>query len=129
MWTGPEETAEAVEPLVRDLQVTLGWTEARAWSVGLHWLLVMSANRPWYDADSGPPSQEDLKESARFLLLEAIDHMQQWLHDTFVDTSWPSCPRHPNHPMGIGEADDGSLAWFCPQDEAVVVPMGALAAG
>jgi hypothetical protein len=129
MWIGPEETAEAVEPVVRDLQATLGWTEARAWSVVLHWLLVMSVNAPWYDPSSGPPTPEEVDESARILLSQAIDRMQQWLHDTFVDATWPSCPRHPNHPMWIGEADDGSLAWFCSQDEAVMVPVGTLAAG
>jgi hypothetical protein len=27
---------------------------------------------------------------------------EQYFHDTFVDTTWPACPRHPNHPMWFG---------------------------
>jgi hypothetical protein len=28
-----------------------------------------------------------------------VDDVQQLFHDTFVDTSWPQCPRHANHPL------------------------------
>jgi hypothetical protein len=28
-----------------------------------------------------------------------VDDLQRFLHDTFVDTSWPACPDHPNHPL------------------------------
>lgn len=34
--------------------------------------------------------------------------MQQEFHDTFVDTTWPHCPAHPNHPLWL---EDG--AWRC----------------
>ena len=28
-----------------------------------------------------------------------VEEVQQYLHDTFVDTSWPACPRHRSHPL------------------------------
>jgi hypothetical protein len=28
-----------------------------------------------------------------------VDEVQQHMHDTFADTTWPRCPAHPNHPM------------------------------
>ena len=31
-----------------------------------------------------------------------VEDVQQYFHDTFVDTTWPACPRHPNHPMWFG---------------------------
>lgn len=37
-----------------------------------------------------------------------VDEVQQHFHDTFVDTTWPSCPRHPNHPLWF--RDD---YWWC----------------
>ncbi len=42
--------------------------------------------------------------------------------------TWPSCPRHPHHPMVVvstGEA--GETAWWaCPADQAIQVPIGQL---
>lgn len=37
-----------------------------------------------------------------------IGDVQQEFHDTFVDTTWPHCPAHPNHPLWF---DDG--VWRC----------------
>jgi hypothetical protein len=31
-----------------------------------------------------------------------VEGVQQYFHDTFVDTTWPACPSHPNHPMWFG---------------------------
>lgn len=28
-----------------------------------------------------------------------VEDVQQYVHDCFIDTSWPACPVHPNHPM------------------------------
>lgn len=30
---------------------------------------------------------------------QVVDSVQQYIHDTFLDTSWPVCPAHSNHPM------------------------------
>jgi hypothetical protein len=43
-----------------------------------------------------------------------IENVQQYFQDTFVDTTWPACPRHPNHPMNH---TDGF--WCCPRDGAL----------
>ena len=40
-----------------------------------------------------------------------VDEVQQHFHDTFVDTTWPTCPRHPNHPLWF--RDD---CWWCGEE-------------
>lgn len=50
-----------------------------------------------------------------------IDNVQQDFQDTFVDTTWPACPRHPNHPL---EHADGF--WHCPRDRAAIARLGEL---
>ena len=43
-----------------------------------------------------------------------VHDVQQYFHDTFVDTVWPVCPNHPNHPMwfenGAWHADGKPVA-------------------
>ena len=48
-----------------------------------------------------------------------VDAVQQYVHDTFVDTTWPACPRHPNHPLWFH--DD---AWWCESER--VATFGSL---
>jgi hypothetical protein len=50
-----------------------------------------------------------------------VDDVQQYFQDTFVDTTWPACPRHPNHPLNFEEG-----AWRCPRDRALVARLGEL---
>lgn len=52
-----------------------------------------------------------------------VDDVQQYLHDTFVDTTWPSCPHHPNHPLWYSEQ-----WWRCERSGIRVAPLGELAA-
>jgi len=52
------------------------------------------------------------------------DNFQQDVHDTHWDTTWPACPRHPNHPLWY---DLGRDAWCCPRDGAAIAPLGGLA--
>ena len=52
---------------------------------------------------------------------QCIDEVQQYFQDTFVDTTWPACPRHPNHPLNFEEG-----SWHCPSDGAVITPLGKL---
>ena len=47
--------------------------------------------------------------------------VQQELHATFVDTTWPPCPAHPNHPLWF---DDG--AWRCTSGGGFAAPLGEL---
>ena len=39
-----------------------------------------------------------------------VDDVQQSIHDAFVDTAWPACPIHGNHPLWFSEG-----WWRCPQ--------------
>jgi hypothetical protein len=50
-----------------------------------------------------------------------VDDVQQALHDTFVDTVWPACPRHPNNPLWYRDG-----AWWCERDAVVVAMLGEL---
>jgi hypothetical protein len=47
--------------------------------------------------------------------------VQQDVHCGFIDTTWPLCPRHPNHPLWL---HDGS--WCCEQDGVAVARLGEL---
>jgi hypothetical protein len=50
-----------------------------------------------------------------------VDDVQQALHDTFVDTSWPACPRHARHPLWFREG-----AWWCEHDAVAIARLGEL---
>ena len=50
-----------------------------------------------------------------------VDDVQQWLHDTFVDTSWPACPEHPHHPLWYSDG-----WWNCRQSGRRAAPLGGL---
>jgi len=50
---------------------------------------------------------------------DVADDVQQRMHDAFIDTSWPSCPRHPKVPMGSYQG-----VWSCDGDP--IAPLGAL---
>jgi hypothetical protein len=50
-----------------------------------------------------------------------VDDVQQILHDTHVDTTWPTCPHHSRHPLWYRDG-----GWWCEQLEERVFPLGAL---
>ena len=52
---------------------------------------------------------------------KVVEDVQQRLQDEFIDTTWPACPRHPNHPLNYADG-----AWRCPRDGAPVAPLGGL---
>ena len=52
-----------------------------------------------------------------------VDDVQQALHDEFVDTTWPTCPRHNRHPLWYRDG-----AWWCEQDAVRVAVLGELPA-
>ncbi len=49
-----------------------------------------------------------------------VEHVQQTVHHS-VHSTWPVCPRHPNHPLWY---KDG--AWWCTQDHVRIAPLGEL---
>ena len=50
-----------------------------------------------------------------------VDDVQQHLHDAFVDTSWPACPHHPNHPLWYSDG-----WWSCEKSGQRAAPLGGL---
>jgi hypothetical protein len=52
---------------------------------------------------------------------EVVDDVQQHVHDAFVDTTWPSCPSHPHHPLWFSDG-----WWHCERIEEPVARLGTL---
>ena len=52
---------------------------------------------------------------------QVVDDVQQQIHDDFIDTSWPRCPRHTHHPLWYGDG-----GWSCDQDPELLAPLGSL---
>jgi hypothetical protein len=67
---------------------------------------------------------QSLPEVQRDFDRELVDHFQQDVHDEQRDTTWPACPRHPNHPLWY---DESRQAWCCQRDGATLVQLGELA--
>jgi hypothetical protein len=53
-----------------------------------------------------------------------VDEVQQELHDSFVDTSWPRCPAHPHHPLWYS-----APCWVCDKTGSVFAQLGTLSYG
>jgi hypothetical protein len=51
-----------------------------------------------------------------------VEDVQQLIHDLHIDTVWPRCPLHGNHPMWLDHGE-----WTCPVANAPVVALGHLA--
>jgi hypothetical protein len=64
--------------------------------------------------------RECIEEAARYVQ-QVVDETQQDIHDGFIDTVWPKCPRH-KHPLWCRDG-----AWWCEQDGLLVAPLGRLA--
>jgi len=54
-----------------------------------------------------------------------VDDVQQLFHDTFVDTTWPRCPRHPQHPLWL-TLRNGEFFWCCHNDNMPIARLGEL---
>ena len=50
-----------------------------------------------------------------------VDDTQQDVHDSFIDTTWPRCPRHQRHPLWFRDN-----AWWCEEDCVRVARLGEL---
>lgn len=61
-----------------------------------------------------------VRDPSRYLN-EVVDDIQQYLHDTFVDTTWPACPHHPNHPLWFSDG-----WWRCERSKQPVAKLGTL---
>jgi hypothetical protein len=52
---------------------------------------------------------------------KVVNDVQQYFHDTAVNATWPTCPRHGKHPLWYR---DGS--WWCVEDGVAVARLGEL---
>lgn len=96
------EFAERLALLERDVASTIG--EAYRYEVG-----SVADNARGFSTAEG-------------FVEKVVEDVQQIFMDTFVDTTWPSCPRHPNHPLWFH--DD---AWYCDRDGVALAELGGLA--
>lgn len=81
--------------------------------------------QPTKASDRWPASEGvSLEQAQRSYDLAVVEHFQQTVHDLFWDTTWPTCPRHRNHPLWYS---DTQHAWCCPRDGAALAPLGELA--
>jgi hypothetical protein len=56
-------------------------------------------------------------------LAKVAEEIQQYLHDGFVDNTWPECPFHRRHPLWLHEG-----SWVCEQSLTRVARLGELRA-
>lgn len=94
------DEAELVERLGRDVVATLGPALLDVVRSTAHHQRPLAAGRDDY-------------------FQRVVDDVQQHVHDCFIDTSWPACQVHPNHPMWFS-----SGCWVA--DGTVEVPLGEL---
>ena len=52
---------------------------------------------------------------------KVVDDVQEYLQEVESDSTWPACPRHPNHPLEYVDK-----TWRCPRDKATVAGLGDL---
>jgi hypothetical protein len=92
---------------------------------------VVSLLRADIETTIGPEHVAEAVESAARLRLyaggpgsyvgEVVEDVQQYFHDTFVDTTWPACPHHPNHPLWFSDG-----WWRCERIKEPIARLGAL---
>jgi hypothetical protein len=68
----------------------------------------LSDRLPWVDLEAARAAE--LVDDGAELVRKVVEDVQQRLQDEFVDTTWPACPRHPNHPLNYVDG-----AWHCPR--------------
>ena len=65
----------------------------------------------------------ELREADLATPEKLVEDVQQYFHDACVDTVWPACPRHGQHPLWFRAG-----VWWCEAEQTPVVPLGRLAA-
>jgi hypothetical protein len=116
MGVAPANVAQAVALVSRDLAATLGLPSETAEALALREAVATAEIMNKWDDD---------EVSWAPFLARVVEETQQWLHDTFIDTTWPRCPEHANHPLWLN--DDESAGWACPATKTTVCPVGQLA--
>lgn len=114
-----EDSRQATSLLANDLVATLGWSRVVAEEFAGREAEAQGDPCFWWMWDELPADRYE------GYMLRVAEEVQQHLHDTFTDTSWPPCPMHPNHPLWL-EEEDVPLVWRCPKSGAGVAPLGQL---
>lgn len=60
-------------------------------------------------------------DDAAYYRDRVVGDVQQHFHDSFIDTVWPACPHHANHPLWLHGED-----WRCEQSGVAVARLGEL---
>jgi hypothetical protein len=79
--------------LIRDVRVAIGDGHEGLVSAVAAWFLPQAANVDEY-------------------VNGVVDGVQQELHDSYINTTWPRSPQHPHHPLWFH--DDH---WWCERDK------------
>ena len=104
-----DAVARAAELLTRDVLSTLGPAHR-----GVVAERAASLQEFW-------PEEADEALDASLVEYRLAEEVQEHFHDLYIDTTWPACPRHPNHPLWC---EDG--AWWCARDRLAIARLGAL---
>jgi hypothetical protein len=105
--------AQAVALIAHDLAATLDWDPRRAATFAEETVSVsVDGWEPAWGSDA----------------IKLAEDVQQHLHDTFVHTTWPACPLHPQHPLWLDSEHDRAV-WRCRQAEMDIAPLGSLTRG
>jgi hypothetical protein len=104
----PEHVDAIVQGLVSDLATSLGWDVEDAAGIVRQTAAAIL----------------DFVDQEEWFTQKLVEDVQQYMHDAFLDTSWPACPRHPNHPLEL--SDDEPTSWTCPRDGVPACQLGHL---
>ena len=100
-WLLPYDPA-VLEPIIRDVATT---------GPGAREYVVRVADNAWNYYAHDPD----------YFIEYVVEQVQQDMHDSFADISWPACPRHPHHPMWYSDGH-----WRCATDKVPIVALGEL---
>jgi hypothetical protein len=107
-----DELAQAVALIVHDVAATLDWNPRRA-TTFTEEIVGVGVGIDGWDAAWGSYA------------IKLAEDIQQQLHDTFVDTTWPACPLHPQHPLWLDGEHDRAV-WRCTLAAVDIAPLGSL---
>jgi hypothetical protein len=106
------ELAQAVTLIAHDLAATLDWDPRRATTFAEETIGMGVSVHDW-DAAWGSYA------------IKLAEDVQQQLHDSFVDTTWPACPLHPQHSLWLDGEHDRAV-WRCTRAGVDIAPLGSL---
>lgn len=110
------DTEGVVRLLLRDVASLGAWAQADVRAMTER--VVEFAHERWEAGDDRDDVQSSFDQ-------RVVDGCQEEAQEIRRFTTWPPCPRHPQHPLWYEVSDD---AWCCPRDGSVVAPLGELLA-